>query len=127
MPQKPQRTPQEKKQLSYEHDQRNAYGESDKGSRKSIHFRKRWVNQTYRGKITKLLNRLGIRPNPLTDTDIEPIENQVRATRCANWKKSPDVPLGEFVAGQQQQRDLRQQYGRHYKKIILTSLTENDR
>lgn len=118
MPRKKQRTPQEKKQLSYERDGRNAYNESSKGSRKAIPFRKHWVNQTYRGKIRKLLNLLGMRPKPLSETDVEPIENKVQETRRADWKKSPDMPLGEFVAKQKQQRDLRQQYGRHFKDVV---------
>lgn len=32
-------SPQEKKQLSYEHDHRNVYGENDKSSRKAIPHR----------------------------------------------------------------------------------------
>ena len=81
MPQKPPRTPQEKKRLSYQRDGRNAYGESDKGSRKSI-------------------------------------ANQVADTRRNDWKKSPDITLGEFVARQQRQRDLRQRYGRNVKDVL---------
>ena len=118
MPQKTPRTPQEKKRLSYERDGRNAYNESSKGSRKSIHFRKHWVNQTYRGKIRKLLNLLGMRPNPLTEADVEPVANRVKEARRKDWKKSPDMPLGEFVAKQKQQRDLRQQYGKNFKDVV---------
>ncbi len=50
-----QRTPQDKKQLSYERECRNCYGESHKGSVKSIRFRKSWVNQTYRQMIRQRL------------------------------------------------------------------------
>ncbi len=41
-------SPQEKKQLSYEQDRRNVYGENDKSSRKAIPFRKRAVNKANR-------------------------------------------------------------------------------
>ena len=118
MPKKPQRTPQDKKRLSYQRDGRNAYGESDKGSRKSIHFRKHWVNQTYRGKIRKLLNLPGVRPAPLAEADVEPIANRVKETRRNDWRKSPDMPLEEFVARQQRQRELRQRYGRKFKDAL---------
>ena len=56
------KTPQEKKRLSYERDRRNAYGENDKGSRKSIPLRKRNVVRAYR-KLTKqrlAKNELGL-------------------------------------------------------------------
>lgn len=115
MTQKTQRTPQEKKRLSYERDGRNAYNESKEASRKAIPLRKQWVNQTYRATIRKLLNQLGMRPTPLAASDVEPVANRVKETRREGWKKSPDMRLGEFVAKRKQQREMRQQYGRNVK------------
>lgn len=64
------------------------------------------------------MNLLGMRPKPLTETDVEPIANRVKEARRKDWKKSPDMPLGEFVAKQKQQRDLRQKYGKNFKDVV---------
>jgi hypothetical protein len=50
-----QRTPQEKKTLSYTKDCRNTYGESDKGSRKSIKRNKTFPTRAYRKTVNNLL------------------------------------------------------------------------
>ena len=49
------KTPQEKKILSYAKDCRNVYGESDKGSRKSIRRNKTFPTRAYRKNINNLL------------------------------------------------------------------------
>lgn len=98
-----QRTPQEKKRLSYEKDRRNAYGESNKGSRRSIRFRKRWVNQTYRSSVKQLVGQgVSVKSaNEQTEQDrLERIDGQIRSHQRKFWKKSPDISLKDFVRRQ---------------------------
>lgn len=97
-------TPQEKKQLSYERDRRNAYGENDKGSRKTIPLRKRIVARSYR-RSTKQQLPHGLVVAPTDDLDAA--EARVRSVRRSNWKKWPDIPLGEFIARQHRWRGIR--------------------
>jgi hypothetical protein len=94
---KVKRTPQEKKRLSYENDCRNQYGENDKSSRKAIHFRKHWVNKTYRSQVRQATNLIkGTEEN--TDNDQT---NQIDNVKRKSWKKYPDTPLavGLFAEG----------------------------
>ncbi len=49
------KTPQEKKRLSYANDCRNSYGESDKGSRKSIRRNKANSNRRLRRAVVQAL------------------------------------------------------------------------
>jgi len=49
------KTPQEKKALSYAKDCRNCYGESDKGSRKSIRRNKTFPNRAFRKNVNDVL------------------------------------------------------------------------
>ena len=85
------KTPQEKKRLSYQHDRRDDYMESSKGSRKSIRWRKRWVNQTYRQSIKHILNA------PIGKEETDEVENKIAETRRPFWKKSPHAPLGLYL------------------------------
>lgn len=80
-------TPQEKKRLSLKNDCRNTYGENDKSSRKSIRFRKRWVNRSFRRSTRQVLN---------TDSPNEAAEDAAAVAR-KHWKKSSDTPLGELL------------------------------
>jgi hypothetical protein len=84
----PERDPREDKIRSYQHDRRNVYGESDKGSRKAIRFRKAWVNRTYRRAVHEHLQ-----------FDDTPEDLHERATQVPRkfWKKVPDAPLGDVV------------------------------
>jgi len=95
------KTPQEKKRLSYERDRRNAYGESDKGSRKSIPLHKRKVVRAYR-KLTK--QQLPKNELALDLDRAEAADASVRGVGRKSWRKVPDIPLGEFVARQKQAR-----------------------
>jgi len=85
-------TPQEKKELSYAKDRRNAYGENDKSSRKNIPLRKRLVNRANRHQEQQLLS--GVTGTPDTDT-ADVTEQRLLGTRPKSWRKSPDEPLGE--------------------------------
>lgn len=87
-------SPQDKKQLSYERDRRNVYGENDKSSRKAIPFRKRAVNKANRHVDHQiLLSATGVRDlaaDELTD-------DRVHGRRRKRWRKQPDQPLGEIL------------------------------
>jgi hypothetical protein len=89
--QRPNRTPQEKKALSYASDRRNAYGESTQASRRNIALRKRMVNRANRRLLNQLVAQMEIE-NPAQQSEAVP------AKRLKQWKKFPDQPLGKFVA-----------------------------
>jgi hypothetical protein len=90
-------TPQQKKQLSYELDRRNAYGANDKASRKAIPLHKRKVVRAYR-KVTK--QRLPKNAQALDSDAAEAAELSVLRVRPKEWRKFPDIPLGEFIQRQ---------------------------
>ncbi len=87
-------TPQQKKQLSYERDRRNGYGENSKSSRKNIRCRKRGVNQANRHAAKQLLGVV----DPETGEPIPGSGAVVR--RPKTWRKVADIPLGDMVAKQ---------------------------
>ena len=74
--------------LCYQRDHRNFYGESPHGSRKSIRFRKAWVNRAYRRQIHQQLD---------PPDEPEQIEERAALIRRNQWKKQPDPPLGLVV------------------------------
>ena len=92
------KSPQEKKELSYAKDRRNAYGENDKSSRKNIPLRKRLVNRANRHGTQQVLlsDAVGV-PDPAQE---EAVEQRVAGTRPKSWRKQPDIPLGEHVEKQ---------------------------
>ncbi len=83
------RTPQEKKLLSYEKDHRDSYGESNKGSRKTVPRKKQVSNQRYRHNVNQLVK--------ISAENTEEIENKINDIRNIRWKKSNDQPLGLFL------------------------------
>lgn len=87
-----QRTPQEKKRLSYEKDRRNSYGESHKSSFKAIHNRKRRANQTFRRK-SKLFTKLLLDEKPDRAAGVL----SEAKLKFKSWKKRPDKPLGKYL------------------------------
>jgi hypothetical protein len=82
------RDPHEHKIVSYQRDRRNSYGESPHGSRKSIRFRKAWVNRAYRRQMHQQLD---------PSDEPEQIEERAALVRRKQWKKMPDSPLGLVV------------------------------
>jgi hypothetical protein len=90
------RSPQEKKDLSYERDGRNAYGENDKASRKAIPRRKR-----LRARATRRLANQQL-PSNVADVPIEQAEDIDRVIATAkqkyDWRKKPDIPLRDWIA-----------------------------
>jgi hypothetical protein len=87
---KKRRTPREKKELSYKHDHRDTYNESNKGSRKRVRFRKRQVNQVYRQRIRQALHGA----EQQTNDNADDVTNRVLEARRPQWKKSSHTPLG---------------------------------
>lgn len=98
---KKQRTPQEKKKLSYEKDRRNTYGESRVSSVKSIKRRKRGANRVFRrgNKRVAQLSVVSIE----SDTDEKAIRELGKMKmKKKRWRKSPDTPLGEYIERQKE-------------------------
>ena len=95
-------TPQQKKANSYERDRRNGYGENSKGSRKAIPLRKKSTIRSNRRDQNQPLRQPAATPEELDE-----IENAVEARRPREWKKSPDVPLREFLRVQAARRSGR--------------------
>ena len=80
-------TPQTKKRLSLLKDCQYIYGENNKSSRKSIRWRKRWVNSTYRRNVKQSLWE--------PEADLDRLIDCVSEIERHPWKKCADIPLGE--------------------------------
>lgn len=93
------RTPQEKKALSYVRDCRYNYGESNKGSRRSIRCNKRFPHRANRHHVHLTLLALTGTPDPLVD---EAAEVRLRGRRPKSWRKWPDLPLGVVIASRRE-------------------------
>ena len=102
---KKQRSPQEKKALSYAKDRRNAYGENDKASRKLIPLRKEQESRQNRRKLGQELSTL-----PRQDDDSAAlIESSARHDihRVGGWRKGPDRTLAVAIASGLEARERR--------------------
>jgi hypothetical protein len=87
------RSPAEKKQLSYERDRRNVYGENDKASRKSIPLRKRLRARADRKRASQALTP-GVIPDRIEDGDH--LDAELLPKRDPRqWRKQPDETLGD--------------------------------
>ena len=97
MSRKKLRAPQEKKALSYAKDRRNSYGQNDKASRRLIPLRKAQDHRSQRRVASQSLAFL----TNLPEEAAARVESDVKrnVTRARAWKKSPDMPLADFVAG----------------------------
>jgi hypothetical protein len=95
------RSPQEKKQLSYERDRRNVYGENDKSSRKAIPFRKRAVNKANRHADHQILLTAAGVPDSAVE---EQVDDRLRGRLRKRWRKQPDRPLGEVLESKGKRR-----------------------
>jgi hypothetical protein len=95
MPRKKQRSPQEKKELSYNLDRRNAYGENDKSSRKSIATRKTMENRNSRRKTNQALTIVDRLPEEQANVLESSMVNDIE--RVGGWTKVPDQPLRDHV------------------------------
>ena len=88
-------SPQDKKALSYARDRRPAYGESDKGARKTVPRRKAIENRHDRRKTDQALAAIPA----LDEAAAELVESSARhaTNRIGGWRKVPDMVLGEYV------------------------------
>ena len=110
-----QKTPQEKKALSYAKDCRNTYGENDKSSRKNIPLRKAKVNRGYRRKVNQTLQEID------TKIDLEKAElaeTEARNIKRENWKKCADESLGTFVEQNLERRENHAGNGKTARKKV---------
>ena len=91
---KRRRSPKEKKALSYVKDGRNVVAEARGIAHRAITKRKKGANQALRREVhTKLTS--GLRNAP----DVESVDAFVARVGRKSWRKTPDIPLGEYVAG----------------------------
>lgn len=88
-------SPQQKKQLSYDNDRRNTYGENDKASRKAIRRNKRRVNRANRHRDRQTLAQSTALP---VAGDDDTTDDRLHARRPKRWRKSPDETLRQVVA-----------------------------
>lgn len=88
-------TPQQKKRLSYAKDRRNTYGENNKSSRKNIPLSKALDIRSERRAQDQTLARV---LQAAESEQLDAIENEVRSTKPRQWRKSPDLPLGQALA-----------------------------
>lgn len=88
------RDPERQKQLSYERDRRNAYGENSKASRKNIPLRKALVNRANRRNAQLALTGL---VGAVTEDDSNGIERRLNGVVPKSWAKVADLPLSEMV------------------------------
>lgn len=107
-----EKTPQEKKELSYERDRRNTYGGNDKASRKLIPLRKAQANRSYRRKANGVL-ALAIEDG-LENSDA--LETSARSSKGERWKKVPDQPLGEVTTRNRNRRETHAGNGKTARK-----------
>lgn len=109
------KTPQEKKALSYAKDCRNTYGESDKGSRKSIKQNKAFPTRAFRKNINDILQG-AIGAVDLEQSEV--IDIKAKGVRRRKWKKYPDTPLGEVVESKVERRESHSGNGKTARKKV---------
>jgi len=107
-----EKTPQEKKALSYVKDRRNTYGQNDKASRKIIPLRKAQVNRVYRRKVNEILDLVVEQGLENADT----LESTARNIKREDWKKASDHPLGEVVERKLERRESHAGNGKTARK-----------
>lgn len=79
--------PRREKARTLKHQRRNRYGEHDKGSRKSIRRRKRWVNRAYRSAVNQTIDHY----------DAAAVDDALLHVNRPFWQKTADVPLGDLL------------------------------
>ena len=95
MTERPPKTPQQKKALSYRKDCRNIYGNNDKAARKAIPTRKAVAHRKIRRKANQSLERAEAGDEAAADL----IESSIRhdIAKIGGWTKGADMPLGEYI------------------------------
>jgi hypothetical protein len=117
------KTPQEKKQLSYERDRRNAYGRSPHASRRLIPLNKALRNRANRHHENQLIDYQGSAP----DVELaDELESSIKHRALREWQKYPDVPLGEVVAKKSKERAIMRKHGGREALITKTPLKSGE-
>jgi hypothetical protein len=96
-PNRARRSPQEKKRLSYERDRVNTYGESDKGSRKSIRRHKARLSRGDRRAATDKLKQVAHLRGDASQVRDDVAITELKALPRRGWQKLPDCPIGVLV------------------------------
>jgi len=92
------KTPQDKKQRSYELDRRNTYGENQKSSRKNIPRSKQLSHQDERRSVRQaLLSAQGNVTGEVADEAQSQVLIKGRMKKLKGFRKAPDSPLGQVV------------------------------
>jgi hypothetical protein len=117
------KTPQEKKELSYERDRRNGYGESPHAARQSIPLRKALRHRANRHLQNQQLNITGCSVNEELG---DQLESHVHHHALVDWKKFPDAPLKEIVAKNLEEREIMQTQGGRNALRIFSKLKEEE-
>src|SRR6266849_3795152 len=113
------KTPQDKKQLSYERDRRNVYGEAPHAARKAIPLRKALRNRANRHVANQSVDYQG----PAPDEDLaDELESRVHHRVPQEWEKYPDAPLGEVIANKSRKRKIMREHGGREALITRTSV-----
>ena len=117
------RTPQEKKELSYERDRRNVYGEAPHAARRNIPLRKALRNRANRHYANQQLayEAIGF------DEDFgDEIESRIKHKALQEWEKYPDAPLSEIIAKKLRRRAIMQKHGGREALITRTLLSPKE-
>jgi hypothetical protein len=95
-----QRSPGEKKALSYERDRRNTYGENSKSSRKNIALRKRHRSRAERHLENHAVKQASGEPDSAAMSSGRALGGKHR-----HWTKQPDEPLRKVVRRKLERRE----------------------
>jgi hypothetical protein len=112
-----QRTPQEKKELSYKKDRRNVYGNAPHAARKRIPLRKAIRNRANRHVANQSLAYQGPAPD---EDQADEMESQMKHRIPHQWEKYPDAPLGEVIAKKSRRRKIMRENGGREALITRT-------
>ena len=91
-------TPQQKKQVDYDRERRNTYGEAPHGARKSIPRNKRFGHKSNRAAELVELSSLRHRAGALSEETAQWADDSLQGRRDKRWHKVPDTALGFVVA-----------------------------
>jgi len=117
------KTPQEKKVLSYSKDRRNCYGESDKGSRKSIKRNKTFPTRAFRKNINDILQG-AIGAIDLEKAEV--IDVKAKEIKRRKWKKHPDRQLGKIIEERLEEKDVLKKINNLFQNLAIELEKETD-
>ena len=98
------KTPQEKKDLSYERDRRNVYGNSPHAARNTIPLHKKRRNRANRHMQDQPLRAAA----GTDDESLDEIESRVFERAPRVWSKLPDAPLRDVIQRRRKARVRRE-------------------